>query len=160
MKSSLPQNPLWCGRAGSCFKPSFHGMIFCDDRWKEFWTSLDFPSLSVTVTRNDLGNSDKLAWSYQSNLCLKNPSVHSLSLTSMQNISMLSTFPEWPPGYANTVPDLIKMHKITSVVEICSCSTAWSFFPHCNMAAFCPLKALIALICKTYRSNPKIVIQP
>lgn len=63
---------------------------------------------------------------------------------SMQNISMCSPFPEQPPGYANTVPDLIKMDKIISVVEIGSRSTAWSFFfPHYNMAIFCLLKALI-----------------
>lgn len=127
MKSSLPQNALWGGRAGSCLKPSFCGAIFCDDRQKEFWTSLDFPSLSVTVTRNDLGNSDKSAWPYQSNLCLRSPSVDGLSLMSMKNISMHSTFPERPPGYANTVPDLIKMDKITSIVEISSHSMAWSF---------------------------------
>lgn len=91
------------------------------------------------MTRNDLKFLEKSAWPYKSNLCLRNPSVGDLSLMSMQNISMHSTFPERSPGYANTVPNLIKMGKITSIAEISYLSTVWSFFFLYSVAVFCTL---------------------
>lgn len=101
-----------CGwQGGKHLKLLFSETIFCEDSQKEFGTSLGSPDLSAAMTRNDLRTSDKSAWPCEGNLYLRNPSGGDLFLMSVHNGSMHSEFPTWPPGHADTLPNLIKWTK-------------------------------------------------
>lgn len=68
---------------------------------------------------------------------------------------MHSTFPEWPPGYAKTVPNLVKMDAVASIVKISCHGTTPSFL---SLQCGCLVHLLSPHGAKTYRGNPKIVI--